>query len=326
MKSSKPLVSIVVPVYRAELYIRRCVDSVVGQTYKNIEVILVDDGSPDQSGEICDEYALVDNRVQVIHQENSGVSAARNSGLGRASGRYVMFVDSDDYIDLELVEALVVRAEELQAEIIFFDHCEVTEKGEKPFFSDWYEGITADELKRRVVRDTIYNAPWGKLFKKELWEGVEFPKGMLYEDLYIMPSVVIKANRLEYFKLPRVGYYYNRQNVDSITAAARDRGALNRYFRALAVEEHRRVAEQMQWPDILRWAKAKAVQEMIRALYADSRVPELSEEQLRYVFCYLGSYKKSPEGLSVKYRVLFWSVFSFPWIYKFYGRLRFKVG
>ncbi|HTO18500.1 MAG TPA: glycosyltransferase family 2 protein [Pseudomonas sp.] len=324
MENVRPLVSIIIPVYRVEEYIRRCINSVVGQTYRNVEVILVDDGSPDRCGEICDEYALQDSRVQVVHQKNGGVSAARNIALDRASGAYVMFVDADDYIDASLVEVLVDKADELQAEILLFDHCEVNAKGIKPFFNDWYPGISAEELKRRIVRDTVYNSPWGKFFRKELWGDVRFPVGQLYEDLYVMPSVVIRANNLAYVKLSQVGYYYNRVNVDSITAAVRDRGALNRFYRALAVEEHRRIAEQMGWADIAGWAEAKVVQEMIRSLYANSRAPELSVDKLNVVFDYLGTHREAVRSLSLKYRVLFWSIFSFPLLAKLYGRVRFK--
>ena len=99
------MVSIIVPVYNVEEYLRECVDSILNQTYSDVEVILVDDGSTDQSGNICDEYAKMDSRIKVIHKKNGGVSAARNTGIGEASGEYLMFVDSDDAIHPELVEA-----------------------------------------------------------------------------------------------------------------------------------------------------------------------------------------------------------------------------
>ena len=101
-----PFISIIIPVYRVEKYLRACVDSVLAQTYKNLEIILVDDGSPDNCGQICEEYAAKDGRVRVIHQTNQGVAAARNSGLEIATGEYIGFVDSDDYIDSDMYEYL----------------------------------------------------------------------------------------------------------------------------------------------------------------------------------------------------------------------------
>ena len=116
-----PSVSVVIPVYNAEQYLRRCVDSVLAQTYRDIEVILVDDGSPDKSPEICDSYAAIDERVRVIHKNNGGVSSARNTGLYAATGKYVSFVDADDWIEPEMYEKLLADAVEYDADIVMCD-------------------------------------------------------------------------------------------------------------------------------------------------------------------------------------------------------------
>lgn len=317
-----PLVSVIVPVYKAESYIRRCLDSIVGQAYRNIEVLLIDDGSPDRSGDICDEYAVRDPRVIVFHQNNQGVSAARNFALDIAKGKYFLFVDSDDYIDQALIGGLVSAAEDARADIVFFDHCEVTEEGCVPFASKWYPGISTDELKRQVVADEIYNAPWAKLFHRETWGGFRFPKGMVYEDLYIMPSVVVNAGRLLYLPLSVPGYFYECSNLDSITSPVRDIKARNRYDMFLAFGEHSRVAEEMGWEDIVDWAETKAVQNAIRALYANEALPEISEEKIEFALSYLEARKRSVKNLSLKYRVLYWLLFSAPPAFKLYGSLR----
>lgn len=116
-----PNVSIIVPCYKVEQYLRQCVDSLINQTMKDIEIILVDDGSPDKSGEICDEYKAKDNRIKVIHKKNGGVSAARNDGLKVATGEYVVFVDSDDYVPVDAYELLYNKAIETSADMVIGD-------------------------------------------------------------------------------------------------------------------------------------------------------------------------------------------------------------
>ena len=116
-----PTISVIVPVYKVEPYIRKCVDSILGQTFSDIQVILVDDGSPDQCGKICDEYAKQDNRVEVIHKENGGLSDARNAGIPYAKGEYIIFLDSDDYIDERMVERLHSLLNETNASIAACD-------------------------------------------------------------------------------------------------------------------------------------------------------------------------------------------------------------
>lgn len=114
-------VSIIVPVYKAELYIRKCIDSILSQTFTNFELLLIDDGSPDNCGKICDEYAELDTRVHVFHKENGGVSAARNLGLDHAKGDYVCFIDSDDWIDPDMLETLIGWEQKKQTDLLFLD-------------------------------------------------------------------------------------------------------------------------------------------------------------------------------------------------------------
>ena len=127
--NNTPLISVIVPVYNVEKYLRKCVDSIVNQTYKNLEIILVDDGSPDNCGKICDEFAEMDNRVMVIHKENGGLSSARNAGLDIATGEYITFVDSDDYIENDTYEKVVVAINKFDSDLIFFREKSVDESG-----------------------------------------------------------------------------------------------------------------------------------------------------------------------------------------------------
>lgn len=128
---NQPLISVIIPVYNVEDYLRECVDSVINQTYKNLEIILVDDGSTDSSGKICDKYAEKDKRVRVVHKENSGPSKTRNVGLGHAKGKYIYFLDSDDYIEPNALELLVNTAESNGADLVFFDALSFSDDGAK---------------------------------------------------------------------------------------------------------------------------------------------------------------------------------------------------
>lgn len=121
MNNSTTLISVIVPIYKSEKYLRCCLDSIINQTYKNIEILLIDDGSPDNSGKICDEYAKIDNRINVIHTINRGVSAARNTGITVSKGEYISFIDSDDYIDTDFYELLINKAREKNPDIIYCD-------------------------------------------------------------------------------------------------------------------------------------------------------------------------------------------------------------
>ena len=123
------LVSVIVPIYNVEKYLRKCVDSILNQTYKNLEIILVDDGSPDNCGNICDEYALSDSRIRIIHKKNGGLSDARNAGLDIARGNYILFVDSDDYIDETMVEKLYEALEKEKAEMSLCSFVYVNDDG-----------------------------------------------------------------------------------------------------------------------------------------------------------------------------------------------------
>src|SRR5690606_16500345 len=203
-------------------------------------------------------------------------------------------------------------------DVLLFDHCEVTDSGEKIFGNKWFSGISSDEIKRRIVSDQIYNSAWGKLFRRRLWDGVEFPVGLVYEDLNVMPSVIVKAGEVRYVDLGRAGYYYNRVNPSAITAPTRDHRPRNRYDRSLALEEHRRVAEEMGWSDIASWAEAKAVQEMIRALYANEASPELADDKVARGFAYLEKHRSASKFLNAKYKFLLWAAFSFPSFNRFY--------
>lgn len=206
--------SVIVPVYMVERYLSRCLDSIVRQTYDNLEIILVDDGSPDRCGAICDDYAGRDQRIIVLHKENAGVSEARNRGLDIATGEYIMFVDSDDYVDKTIVAKLIEAMEDGDADITMcsgYDNCE-GDIEERHYF-DSNQEFGNEEVMHLILKDKIGSQPWGKLFKKELFEGVLFPKGRLYEDVATLYLVFGKCLKYRYINLPLYYYTLNQSGI-----------------------------------------------------------------------------------------------------------------
>lgn len=206
------MISIIVPVYKVEPYLRQCVDSILGQTYRDIEVLLIDDGSPDRCGEICDEYERQDARVRVFHTENRGLSAARNLGLREARGEYIGFVDSDDWIEPDMYEVLLKRLQETGADIgvcgLWYEH-EKT-KRELKLQEDIYDSNDALSL---LIEEKISNHAWNKLYKAELFQNISFPEGVFFEDIVTMHRIIEFCHRVA--TTQAFGYHY-RQRINGI--------------------------------------------------------------------------------------------------------------
>lgn len=204
---SYPLISVIVPVYKVEQYLHRCVDSILAQTYPNIEVVLVDDGSPDRCGAICDEYAQTDRRVQVVHRPNGGLSAARNSGLDVCHGEYIGFVDSDDYISAEMYMQLyhdIIVYKTLLA----FCHSDVRhgERGDDKYYGQGSEVRSKSYVMRRSLEESIWWSACTKLYHKSLFDGIRYPEGKTNEDLPVAirifdrcDHIAINFNKLYYY-------------------------------------------------------------------------------------------------------------------------------
>lgn len=195
----KELVSVIVPVYNIERYLARCIDSILNQTYGELEVILVDDGSKDNSGKICDEYAKRDARVKVIHKENEGQAIARNKALDIMAGSWVVFVDSDDYLRTDAIEVMLLSAKEAGADISLcyaaFDNGDRISETNHPYPDKTvFDGPSA-LLFEYFSPGNIQSAPWGKLFVKELFDDIRFPPYRAREDYAIMHRLFGKSKR-----------------------------------------------------------------------------------------------------------------------------------
>ena len=220
MSQEKALISIIIPVYKVEKYLEKCIQSLINQTYENLQIILVDDGSPDNCGKICDEYAKKDHRIEVIHKSNGGLSDARNKGLEIAKGEYIGFVDSDDYIEADMYEVLYNLLKQYNADVSICNFYTVSQG--KIAIKNAENGIKEynriEILKEVLLDNNIQSYAWNKLYKKELFDEIKYPVGKKYEDIgttfYLLEKCnkVVVTGKSEY-------YYINRQDsiVNNVT-------------------------------------------------------------------------------------------------------------
>lgn len=208
------MVSVIIPVYNVEKYIKECVDSVIIQSYKNLEIILIDDGSKDESGNICDELAIKDSRIVVFHKENGGLSSARNKGIDIAHGKYIFFLDSDDVIEKNAINSMVKIIEDQKSDVViapcqrFINNIFTLDNILK------YETVTRKEAIQRML---TFRCPGheacGKLYKKELWTEIRFPVGKLYEDYLTTYRILVKCRAISFCNIP---FYFYRVRKGSI--------------------------------------------------------------------------------------------------------------
>lgn len=242
-----PTISVIVPVYKAEQYLVRCVESIRNQTFSDLEIILVDDGSPDNCGAICDEYAAKDTRITVIHKENGGLSDARNVGLDIARGEYIGFVDSDDWIYPKMYEVLYRSAVEDGSGMVTFagfQEC-VSEVPEDAGVREIVSAADALARFSQIYYKRIWTTVQTKLYHRRIFETLRFTKGIIYEDQDILPQSVMLAGQVSI--LPYSMYYY-RLSQDSIMRSAFSAkryvklDVLQRYvtfFQSLGLEQQR---------------------------------------------------------------------------------------
>lgn len=209
------LISIIIPVYKVEKYLEKCIESVLKQTYTNLQIILVDDGSPDNCGKICDEYAKKDSRIEVIHKANGGLSDARNVGISKAKGRYIGFVDSDDYIKEDMYEILLNLIKKYDADVSICNLYDVIDENEciRNKENGIREYSRIDILKEILLDKNIQSYAWNKLYKKELFDEIKYPIGKKYEDIGTTFYLFEKCNKIVVTSEPE---YYYLKRADSL--------------------------------------------------------------------------------------------------------------
>lgn len=256
------LISVIVPVYNVEKYLKKCIDSIICQTYENIEIILIDDGSTDSSSKICDKYLLKDSRIKVIHQKNQGIAIVRNKGLAQSNGKYIFWVDSDDYISNECIEYLYNLLKKENADMSICNYLQ----GSSRLYDfnsneDYYNEIMNSKKALEYIYESdhyafIMAASWAKLIKKELYDNLKYPENKLFEDIYMSHHLINNCNKIAYTN--KVMYYYFQWN-DSILGKKLHRGKLDYLY---AFEERIHFFEELQYLDL----KEKARLQYLHAL------------------------------------------------------------
>ena len=247
---SQPLISVIVPVYNAEAYLEKCVRSICNQTYKNLEIILVNDGSPDRCGEICDNLAKEDPRIRVFHKENGGQSSARNLGLDNMTGEYVGFVDSDDWIEPDMYSHLYRLIEQHNAQIACCGMRKDYPDGSVAYFNYLYPGddqvrvyTTKEAVAESLQNFRITYSPCDKLYHKDCFIGLRMTEGKIFEDMEILPKWVEQAQTVVYDPTPKYHYI--------MTESSTIRGAYNLRRMAEADVAWEKVQDyKIRYPDL----------------------------------------------------------------------------
>lgn len=217
------LISVIVPIYNVELYLESCIKSIIGQSYKCLEIILIDDGSKDNSGKMCDEYAMQDSRIIVIHKENGGLSSARNAGLDIATGEYIVFIDSDDMMHPCMIEILYRNISKYGADIAICSYKEVDDNKKSSEIKEICANNSREKMYTgRECVEELYAAKlgidmvvvWNKLYKSQLFKKLRFPEGKIHEDEYVNYQIMYPLEKCIYTNLK---LYYYRQRLNSIT-------------------------------------------------------------------------------------------------------------
>jgi glycosyltransferase involved in cell wall biosynthesis len=309
------MISIIVPIYKVEQYLVKCLDSILNQTYKNLEIILVDDGSPDNCPTICEEYANKDERIKVIHQKNGGLSAARNTGINNVSGEYIAFIDSDDYIHERMYEILYKNLKEKKADISVCKFIKVTnsEQMNNPIGQE-----KIDIFNNMEAMENLYNEwylptviAWNKLYKKDLFQTVKYPVGEIHEDEFVIHHILDNVKTVVYSDAP---LYFYRQRDTSIMGEPYN---LSRLDEIKAYKERMLFFEKKGYLDL----QAQAYRGYLDSLILNYNLVKKYYSKEREVYCklrrdFMEGYLNSSIVLPIKARTVF-KLFSFnPFLHK----------
>lgn len=244
-------ISVVVPIYKVEMYLKRCLDSISNQTYKNLEIILVDDGSPDTCGEIAEAYAKSDNRVKVVHKKNGGLSDARNFGIGCVTGDFTIFVDSDDWLEINMFKEMINYSLWFEADVVqsaFYYAYEDYLLFDNRYFQKNDPPIVLDNeslMNELIINERVKNFAWGKLYKTEIIRDIPFKVGVLFEDVFWAHKVMQRVNTYVIVNKPLCYYFqrkdsivstYTTKNLDIIQGLMERQSFIEEYYNHLSLE------------------------------------------------------------------------------------------
>lgn len=312
------LISIVVPVYNVEGYVRRCFESVTNQTWKDFEVIVIDDGSMDKSGEICDEYAQKDTRFKVFHQSNQGIGKTRLGGIKKAVGEYVVWADADDWLEPSLLERLVKCIREKKFDIVVYGAANVNNKviTSKILWKD----LTIDGWRRETIISG-QSVVWNFMSKRSLYEDVNLPEAVHLsgEDGYLTITLFFKAKSVSCIN--EVLYFHFVGNPNSVTHTMNAK----KYYAHCYLWNYRREMAQMYDPLKIDYCAVRALSNGVKAFCLSLAVPELDEVQLKEIDSILQH--NSTQSIKGRYRDRFlaWCLLAHKWmIPRFYGHWKSK--
>lgn len=243
-------ITIVVPVYNVEKYVAKCIDSILAQTFQDLEILLVNDGSTDNSAEICEKYAKKDSRIKVIHQKNQGLSAARNTGIEHASGKYIGFIDSDDYIEKDMYETLYQQMVENHADIsvcgIYNEYVDVIKRS---YPKDEFIVATQKEAIKMVLEaKKLTVSAVNKLYKTEIFSELKYPVGKLCEDAHVILEIFLRADTITVSTVPKYHYVHRANSITTKPFCRADLSMLEAY------ENNKKIIEK-HYPDLLEVAQ-----------------------------------------------------------------------
>lgn len=308
-------ISIIVPVYNVEGYLHKCIVSILNQTFKEFELILVDDGSSDNCGKICDLYAYKDERIKVIHKKNGGLSSARNAGLALASCEYIVFIDSDDFVESTLLEECICYMDQMQVDIVVFEWNAiykeriVKETKNKDYFENTDTAVNA------ILFDKVPNYVWNKFYKRFLWNDISFPLNSNMEDLVVMPEVFMRAKTIGY--LNKHLYNYNCVNFNSISSSV---NAKNKYGIFLGFRNRYQIALEYGIRELLVLSKKRAIESAVTAYSLNMVQNSLAYEQVELLKEYVAN-EKDFSDIGIKYRILAYGCLNSDFICRCYGHI-----
>lgn len=295
-------ISVIVPVYNVEKYIKQCIESIMAQTYKNLEIILINDGTKDNSGIICDNYAKKDSRIKVIHQKNMGLSGARNTGLKNSTGNFITFVDSDDFIDNKMFETMLIILKKYNTDIVECGTIFCNESGKyigentlnkiKIYKNEYQIG----EL---LMNRDITTTSWGKLYKKELFKNFEFPLGKYHEDIFTTykllhfskKTIVLNQGFYHYRQVNGsiMNSNFNLKHLDAIEATVERNKFIEKYYPQYRKYDYANIV----------YSCCKVYEKIILSNFYDEKVIKNLQKLISKYLIYFLIYSKSKQSTKI---------------------------
>lgn len=286
----KDLVSVIVPIYKVEDYLEKCIESIISQTYKEIEVILVNDGSPDNCLKICNDYAKRDNRIIVVDKKNGGLSDARNAGISQSTGKYLVFIDSDDYIESNMIEELYNNIVDTQADISICNFYKTINGVDYKNKSIYNGSIDSDG---KNIYNMLYNKhsiqtiiSWNKIYKRELFNDCKYPVGLIHEDQYIICDILKKCKKISYITDKFLYHYVERNNSIMKTFNVK------RFDIVAGLNKRIELFENMNYKDLVARTKLEKIQ-LLHYLLKECSEIAVSDENRTIIEKYKAEYLKT---------------------------------